>query len=299
MAPDDFGFQHDIMLQQGSRLLTKDAFSIDMTVELLADNVPVGTPIPIEVHGIGWRELEGSWVMLYDNRFTGWISTVTTGGTARFTLPAAGRSGRHVIEVVHSDFTFPYRNMQQSPAPDRPQFKVGFNITAGALVLPPPPPLQAQAQVRRLPPQGDLAATPAFSGVDQSVVVKGSGFAPGKTAALNWATVTGNRISGGAAVSTIASRMTSGSGDRSAATGGWEERSRQVAEAAAEGAGRSRRLPRAVGGHRDRRAQDRDVLGGTDRAAARRLPGTGRDHVQDSRQGRGLERVRQHLHRGL
>jgi len=49
-----------------------------MTVRLLADNVPVGTPIPIEVQGIGWRELEGSWVMLYDNRFTGWISTVTT-----------------------------------------------------------------------------------------------------------------------------------------------------------------------------------------------------------------------------
>jgi hypothetical protein len=27
-----------------------------MTVKLLADNVPVGTPIPIEVQGIGWRE---------------------------------------------------------------------------------------------------------------------------------------------------------------------------------------------------------------------------------------------------
>jgi hypothetical protein len=112
-APDDFGFQHDVMLQQGGRLLTKDAFSIDMTVKLLADNVPVGTPIPIEVQGIGWRELEGSWVMLYDNRFTGWISAVTTGGTARFTVPAAGQPGRHVIEVVHSDFTFPYRNIRR------------------------------------------------------------------------------------------------------------------------------------------------------------------------------------------
>ena len=71
VAPDDFGFQHDVIIQQGSRLLTKDAFSIDMTVKVLADNVPVGTPVPIEVQGIGWRELEGSWVMLYDNRFTG------------------------------------------------------------------------------------------------------------------------------------------------------------------------------------------------------------------------------------
>ena len=92
-APDDFGFQHDVIVQQGDRLLTKNAFSIDMTVKVLADNVPVGTPVPMEVQGIGWRELEGSWVMLYDNRFTGWISTVTTSGTARFTVPAAGRPG--------------------------------------------------------------------------------------------------------------------------------------------------------------------------------------------------------------
>jgi hypothetical protein len=236
-APDDFGFMHDVILQQGKRLLTKDAFSIDMTVKLLADNVPVGTPIPIEVQGIGWRELEGSWVMLYDNRFTGWISTVTTGGTARFTLPAAGQPGRHVIEVVHSDFTFPYRNMQQSPAPDRPQFKVGFTIAPGAAALPSPPPRQAQTQVHRLPPQGELVATPAFSGVDQPVVVRGSGFAPGKIVGLNWTTVTGNRISGSGQVSSVQSRMTSGSGDRPGGAGGWEERSRVVAEAKADAAG--------------------------------------------------------------
>ena len=237
-APDDFGFQHDVIVQQGDRLLTKNAFSIDMTVKVLADNVPVGTPVPIEVQGIGWRELEGSWVMLYDNRFTGWISTVTTSGTARFTVPAAGRPGRHVIEVVHSDFTFPYRNMQQSPAPDRPQFKVGFTIAEGPAVLPAPPPLQAQTHVRRLPPQGELVATPEFAGVGQPVTVTGSGFESGKTVALHWTSVTGNRISGGNAVSTVASRMLSGNGDRSAATGGWEERSRIVAEATADSAGR-------------------------------------------------------------
>ncbi len=240
-APDDFGFQHDIRAQQGTRLLTQNVFNIDMTVKLLADNVPVGTPLPIEVQGIGWRELEGSWVMLYDNRFTGWISAVTTGGTARFTIPAAGQPGRHVIEVVHSDFTFPYRNMQQSPAPDRPRFKIGFSIAPGPAVLPAPPPRQAQAMVRRLPPQppqDELVAAPEFGGVEQGVVVRGTGFAPGKRVALNWTTVTGNRVGGNGEVSSIASRMTAGSpgnGDRG--TGGWEERSRVVAEALADAAG--------------------------------------------------------------
>jgi hypothetical protein len=69
------------------------------------------------------------------------------------------------------------------------------------------------------------------------VVVKGSGFAAGKPVALNWTTVTGNRISGGQ-TSSIQSRMTTGSADRSTATGGWEERARVVAEATADASGR-------------------------------------------------------------
>jgi hypothetical protein len=108
----------------------------------------------------------------------------------------------------------------QSPAPDRPQFKLGFTIAPGPAVLPLPPPQQAQAQVHRLPPQGELVATPAFSGVDQPVVVRGSGFAPGKVVALKWTTVTGNRIGSGEQVSSVQSRMTSGSGDRPAGAGG-------------------------------------------------------------------------------
>src|SRR5262249_54172403 len=90
-APEDFGFWHDIVLQTGSRRLTQAAFHLDMTVKLAgAGSGPAGTPISIEVQGIGWRELEGSWVLLYDNKFTGFISAVTTGGTARFTIPATG-----------------------------------------------------------------------------------------------------------------------------------------------------------------------------------------------------------------
>src|SRR5262249_5415068 len=93
-APEDFGFWHDIVLQQDVRLLTQAAFHLDMTVKLAgAASGPPGTPIAIEVQGIGWRELEGSWVVLYDNRFTGFISAVTTGGTASFAIPAAGHAG--------------------------------------------------------------------------------------------------------------------------------------------------------------------------------------------------------------
>jgi hypothetical protein len=98
-APEDFGFWHDVVLQQGKRLLSQTAFHLDMTARLAgAASGPAGTPIAIEVQGIGWRELEGSWVLLYDNKFTGFLSAVTTGGTARFTIPASGHAGRHIVE---------------------------------------------------------------------------------------------------------------------------------------------------------------------------------------------------------
>jgi hypothetical protein len=171
----------------------------------------------VEVKGIGWRSLFNSWDLLYDNHFTGWMSGVTTEGSASFTIPASGKPGVHVLEVLHGELTFPYRNMQQNPEPDRPRWAIPFRVTAGAPVLPPPPTEQAQQVVRNLPTPGALVATPAFSGIDEPVVVRGQGFDPGKTYALNWTHVVGNRMTGQ----------------------GWEEGSRVIAQATADASGRA------------------------------------------------------------
>src|SRR5207253_8688873 len=136
VVPEDSGFMHDIVLQQGGRLFTQSGFLIDMTVEISPKSGPVGTPIVVEVKGIGWRSLVNSWDLLYDNNFTGWISSVTTHGSAHFTVPATGGPGVHILEVLHGELTFPYRNMQQSPEPGRPRWAIPFTVTAGAPVLP-------------------------------------------------------------------------------------------------------------------------------------------------------------------
>ncbi len=216
VAPDDFGFTHDVIVQQGTRLLSQTGFYIDMTVAVSPKSGPVGQPITVDVKGIGWRSLHNSWQLLYDNNYTGWVSSVSTGGSAHFTIPATGQPGLHMLEVIHGGFTFPYRNMQQSPEPDRPQFAIPFTITAGDAVQPPPPPAQAQTTIRNLPPPGDLTVTPAFSPVDKPITVSGTGFTPGKVYPLNWTTVTGNRVSGG----------------------GWEESSRPIAQATADAKGK-------------------------------------------------------------
>jgi hypothetical protein len=215
-TPEDFGFLHDVVLQQGERLFIQAGFTADMSVTLSPESGPAGTPITVEVKGIGWRPLESSWMLLYDNNFTGWISAVTTAGSATFTIPASGRPGLHLIEVLHGEFTFPYRNMQQSPESDRPRFALRFTVTPGAPILPPPAAEQAQQSVRGLPALGALAVAPAFAAVGQRVMVSGAGFAPGKRYALGWTTIVGNRVGGH----------------------GWNESSSPVAEAGADPSGR-------------------------------------------------------------
>jgi hypothetical protein len=228
-APEDFGFIHDIVLQQPDRMFTQVGFAIDMTIDISPKEGPVGTPITVDVKGIGWRSLFNSWELLYDNNFTGWMSSVTTGGSAKFTIPATGRPGVHILEVIHGELTFPYRNMQQNPEPDRPRWAIPFRITEGAPVLPPPPETQAQTVVRRLPPQGELVATPQFSAILEPVTVTGAGFEPGKSYKLNWTRVIGNRMTGR----------------------GWEVSGHPVAEATADAQGRAAfqfKVPDDLGG---------------------------------------------------
>src|SRR5215472_14568252 len=223
-APDDYGFMHDIVLQQGSRLFTQVAFNLDMTVEISPKSGPPGTPIKVDVKGIGYRSLYNSWDVIYDNNFTGWMSSVTTKGTASFTIPATRGPGVHVIEVMHGELTFPYRNPEQNPAPGRPRFAFQFAITDGAPVMPAPPAEQAQKVVRSLPPRGELVATPQFSGVGEPAVVRGEGLEAGKNYQLNWTRVVGNRMMG--------------PGAEQPGRTNWEELSKVIAESKADPTGR-------------------------------------------------------------
>jgi hypothetical protein len=214
-TPDDFGFDHDIILQQGHRLMTQVSYSVDMTVDYAPKSGPVGTPITFTVKGIGSRSLYNSWELLYDNVFTGWMSAVTTHGDATFTIPATGSVGDHLMQITHGALTFPYQNPEQNPAQGRPRFSFMFKVTPGTPVLPPAPEQQAQKNVRRLPPPGDLISLPQFSGVGEPVKVSSQGLTPGKSYKLNWTRVIGNRMTGQ----------------------GWEDISIPVAEAKADASG--------------------------------------------------------------
>ena len=164
IAPDDFGFQHDIVLQQGTKLLTQAGYHARHDAE--GDAARTDRPArrsTLDIKGIGWRELENSWMLLYDNNFTGWISAVSTHGSAHFTIPATGPVGKHVLQLIHGEFTFPYMNPQQNPVPDRPRFECRFHDHAWRA-----PCCRRRSRRRRkracarCPTPGALVATPRF-----------------------------------------------------------------------------------------------------------------------------------------
>jgi hypothetical protein len=151
------------------------------------------------MEGVGWGNLENSWLVTYDNQFTGLLSSVTTGGRAVAVIPATGQAGQHRIRVVHGSFTVPYLNMEQSPRPDRPTFNLDFEVTDEAPVLPSAADDQAlPAQPAPVPSgQGPAIWADLASGtVGTPVTVFGRGFAAGTDVTVTWSTVIGNRVGG-------------------------------------------------------------------------------------------------------
>lgn len=197
--PQDFGFQHDVVVvETGQQVIrNKAAFDVDLDVTISPASGPVGTPITIEARGIGWRQLQNSWLVSYDNAFTGWLSSVTTKGLARAVIPAAGAPGAHVVTVLHGDFTFPYLNMQQSPEPDRPQFHIPFTVTEGTAVQPADPATQRMPILPAKPVDKGIWTSPASGVVGDTITLKGKGLSAGADLALEWMTMSGNRVATG------------------------------------------------------------------------------------------------------
>ena len=215
-VPQDFGYGHDVLVvdQTTKALRNKSGFEVDMEVSISPKSGPVGTPITVEVRGIGWRQLENSWLLSYDNAFTGWISSVTTKGLARFVVPATGGPGTHILTILHGEFTFPYMNMQQSPSPNRPQFHIPFTVTDEPAVTPPPVAQQVQAILPAKPLDKGIWAAPASGFVGDKAAFVGRALTPNSEVELTWTTQVGNRAITGfeEQTTTLAKVRTDGSG---------------------------------------------------------------------------------------
>lgn len=200
-APRDFGYGHDVTLVQNDVVRNKASFSEDMQLSLSPTSGPPGTPITVTAAGIGWQYMHNGFDLAYDNRFTGWVSSVTTGGTAQFVIPAAGAPGKHVISVLDGPLTFPYLNVQQSPNPDIHPISLQFTVTDGAPVMPLPAVQQALPSKAGAEPTGAHGPTlwidPATGPVGTPLTIHGLGLPASSTVELKWFRMVGNRVNKG------------------------------------------------------------------------------------------------------
>lgn len=199
VAPVDFGFNHDVTVELEGTLLNKAGFRLEPRLIVEPASGAVGTPIRVRFEGVGWANLENSWQLTYDNRFTGVLTSVTTGGVAEAVITATGEPGPHRIRVVHGAFTVPYLNGQQSPRPDRDDYVFDFEVTPGDPVLPVPAARQGLPVAETSAPDGTdaaLWADVASGPVGTPIAFSGRDLPSGAVVQLRWTTVVGNRVSG-------------------------------------------------------------------------------------------------------
>lgn len=200
VVPEDYGFNHNVTVESEGVVLNRAGFDIQPTARIEPTSGPPGTPIKLTMTGIGYDRMENSWTLMYDNKYTGLLTAVTTAGTAEAIIPAVGGLGTHVLKILHGAYQFPYLNTEQNPRPDQPVMSMEFTITDGEVVLPEPVTKQGLPVVEGVEAAAgdspvlwlDVASGP----IEIDTAVRGKGFTPGDEVSFGWFSVVGNRISG-------------------------------------------------------------------------------------------------------
>ena len=194
-VPHGFGYGHDVMVVDAKGVVrNKSLFDVDMVTTMSPTHGPVGTPITIEVKGIGWQSYQNSFQLDWDNAYTGWVSSITTDGYAKFVIPATGAVGTHIITLGHSEFGAPYMNPNQQPVvASRPFPHMPFMITAGAAVLPEPAEEQGFAVIDAKPVDKGIWSSPYGGAVGSPATLNAKALPANSDVDLSWTTMVGNR----------------------------------------------------------------------------------------------------------
>lgn len=196
--PEDYGGVHDLYLVHNGRVLTKAGFRTLPGASMIPAAGSAGTPIRFTITGLDpVQPLETWYWLLYDNKLAGYITAVRTKGTARFTIPATGELGLHVIDLQTGAPGAPYRAKSQSPLKYVPIFRFTFTMTTGEAVLPPRIDAQWAKPVAGVePPLASpvIWTDPRSGPVGAPAALRGKGFTPGDQVELLFSNMKGSRV---------------------------------------------------------------------------------------------------------
>lgn len=198
-VPEDFGGGHDLRGRVQGQEISQTNVTVDPTFSMNPSEGPLGTAIELRIVGVDSSINSNTWHVLYDNRYLGFMSAVTTHGVAVARIRAAGPVGVRSISVWHNSFnSTPYLNWPQGPYKDTPVASFTFNVTSD------PGPAKAivedfAARDNPWPVQSDgsgqLSVAPDRGTAGTATILKASHLPANATLSLSWATMVGNRVS--------------------------------------------------------------------------------------------------------
>jgi hypothetical protein len=198
-VPDDYGGVHEVMVSDHSDhnvTLAQGGIEVGQTFDVHPTEGPVGTPIEIRVTGLGWRMLESTWVVNWDNREVGWVSAADTRGTAVARFRAAGSVGEHPIKIYTGYMGQGYLNHEQAPNAYLPRPEFVFRITSGSAVAAPAyaEPYQRAPVAEQNRGTATIAISPAQGPVLTRVSLDAGGLPANTQVSLVWSTQAGSRV---------------------------------------------------------------------------------------------------------
>ena len=204
-APEDYGETHDLYLVSNGVQLAKGGFRITRNFSVTPSEGVLGSPITVKVTGLGAHPFLSTVAIIYDNKYSGFISATTTRGTAVAQVRAAGPVGVHTIEVAPASAAVPYLDIEQSAIAFVGKHRTTFRVTKdvgpprNSVEFPanPTPTVDSRVTLTVGTSAGVTARLAPQSGpILSNVKLSASGLAPSAPAELQWLTTQGSRVNG-------------------------------------------------------------------------------------------------------
>jgi hypothetical protein len=197
--PEDYGGVHEILVSDHDVPLAQGGIEVSQTFEMIPAEGPVGTPIEVRVKGLGWRTMESTWVVNWDNQEVGWVSATNTRGTATARFRASGGVGDHHVRVYTGYMGQGYLNHEQAPNAYLPRPGFAFRVTPGRAA----PSAYAEPYAKQPLPSSErgtgdrtMSVTPTQGPVMTRASLKAAGLPANEGVSVVWGTWEGSRVSG-------------------------------------------------------------------------------------------------------
>jgi hypothetical protein len=200
MIPEDYGGVHEVTVVIDGKPVAQNGVEVTQSFEMTPSSGPIGTPIELKVKGLGWRTMESTWVVNWDNRAVGFVSAASSRGSAVARFRAVGPVGDHPVKVYSGYQAQSYLNYEQAPNAYLPRPDFTFRTTAGRSAMPatfiepyaPQPMPKTEVQIAN----AKLELSPTQGPVGTHATLKGEGFTAGRSLQAVWQTYAGSRVSG-------------------------------------------------------------------------------------------------------